>query len=821
MFRILLGLAILLANFSVAQNSLHGFVKDENGQPYQGIAILIEQTMQATTTDDKGYYLINNIAPGTYALSVDYLYDKQYFTVTVFSKDSSFDIALTRRIEFNEVLVKGYQMDVSRYSNASYFNPEQLQALEKEKDLPYVLRNVSGIIVQSDAGNGIGYTGIRMRGMDPSHVQININGIPFNDCESSLSYFVDIPDIISTTQEITVLKGNVPNRAGTPSFGGAIDINTNKLIFDPFLQIKTQFGSYNSSKYSIQANSGLIENKYNFEFGFSRQKSDGYIDRSESDLKSFRFSGAIIKKNYSVRLNYIHGSESTGQAWNGLPVQYDGIDSLRRYNSAGTEKPGTPYADEKDNYKQDHIQFFYQNQLSEKIILNTSINYTRGSGYYENYKSSNSLLASGQTLGNYFIQSPVANVADLVKRQWLQNDFIFANAGLQINANHKLTLTPGISWSNYSGDHFGQVSWVDLSKYSYLRDNYYQNNGLKKEFSVCLKSSYKVSDKFNISLDLQYRNIYDKIDGKLEFLDSILIKKNYQLFNPKVFAEYAMNKNFHFYSSVGYMQREPFREDLINEIGSLEPEELLDFETGFKYTSKKIALKINSYLMNYHHQLAISGKLSDVGEALHMNLDKSYRLGVEFETECNIADWFALWNSSNLSLNRISKINESIQIVDSLYNLLGYEETLHSNSTISFSPSQLINSGFKMKIYKENKNTPEVSFALSHYYVSDYYLDNYSGASSLLHGYQNLECSLFIQKSIPNLGLIKIGLTIYNLLNEKYASYGWISKFNSPDFVNLASDPYLSTDSKDHYYYKGLFPQALRHVSLGVSINFR
>jgi iron complex outermembrane receptor protein len=813
MLRIYVAFALLSANLSLAQNCLHGYVKDENGKPFQYLTVKIEQSSQSSVTDEFGFYSIKDISPGTYALSVDYRYDIKYFTVPVFSKDSSFDILLERRIEFNEILVSAYQMDVSKYSNATHLEETQLQALDKEKDLPYVLRNVSGIVVQSDAGNGVGYTGIRMRGMDPSHVQININGIPFNDNESSLSYFVDVPDLISSTQEITVIKGNVPNRAGTPSFGGAIDINTNKLSFEPFLRLKTQIGSYHSSKYSLQANSGLLDNKYNFEFGLSRQKSNGYIDRSGSDLKSFRFSGAVIRKNYSMRLNYLHGSEVTGQAWNGLPVQYENADSLRTYNTAGTEKPGSPYEDEKDNYKQDHIQFFYQSQISDRVILNSSINYTHGDGYYENYKQ-------GQDLSQYYIQSPVASTADLVKRQWLQNDFIFANVGLNINSVDHLTLSPSLSYSNYDGDHFGRVSEVYLSEYSFKRGRYYENNGIKKELSLCLKFSYRFSERFSVSVDLQYRNIKDDINGKLEFKDSIQIQKKYQLFNPKLFASFDLNRYWQWYSSIGFMEREPFREDLLNGEGDLKPEQLFDIEAGFKFNKKKAGLKVNGYFMNYRRQLALSGKLNNVGEALHVNLDRSYRLGFEFEGNYNISNSVTVWNASNFSLNRIPEIKESIPIIDSLYNLLGYEELAHKNSTISYSPGAVMQSGIKLKILSEGKKLPEVSFGLNHYYVSGFYIDNYSSVSGFLKGYHNLECTFAAHKSFQGLGTLNFWVTIYNLLDAKYISHGWISKFNSEYSFDLNSDPYLASDTKDHYYYKGLFPQALRHLSLGISFDF-
>lgn len=813
MTQIWFALASLICSSCYSQFTLMGHVRDDEGLPYEHIAVVIEQTQQSTITDEHGFYSIENMAPGIYALSIDYLYDKQYYTVTIPKRDTSFNIALTRRIEFNEILVKAYQMDVSKYSSASRLNTEQLQTLNKDKDLPYVLKNISGIAVQSDAGNGIGYTGIRMRGLDPSHVQVNINGIPFNDNESSISYFVDIPDIISQAEEITVFKGNVPNRAGTPSFGGAIDINTNKLIFQPFLLLKIQSGSYHSLKYNMNANSGLLDNKYNFEIGLSRQKSNGYIDRSDSDLKSFRISGAVIKNNYSIRLNYLHGSERTGQAWNGLPIQYAGIDSLRRFNTAGTEKPGSPYEDEKDNYKQDHIQLFYQKQLNAKMTLNTSLNFTKGSGYYENYKS-------GQDLRDYDLESSISTSADLVKRQWLENDFVFANAGLQYLVHKKLSFFPSISWSYYNGDHFGQVAKVLLTDYNYLRSHYYDNNGLKKEFSACIKAIYKASDHLHLSLDIQYRDIQHRIDGQLEFSDSLFIDRDYKFFNPKVFAEYDLNKNLQFYSSVGLMGREPFREDLIGEEAELKHEELLDIELGTKLSSSHFNFKLNGYWMNYNQQIALSGRINDVGEALRVNLGASHRLGLELELEYRFSNWLSLWFAGNLSTNKISEITEFIPEYDSAYNLLGYDKILHKNTDISFSPASVIQEGISMSIMKEKKNMPGVMLKLNHSYLSDFYLDNYSKQSSLLQGYHNFDCTLSVQKSYSKIGTLDFWITLYNFTDEKYSSHGWISRERHRAPMDLMSSPYLGQESNEIYYYKGLYPQALRHFNVGLSLNF-
>ncbi|MGB4969880.1 MAG: TonB-dependent receptor [Saprospiraceae bacterium] len=794
-----------------AQNQLTGQVVDESNQVYQHIKLRIEQTGHECWTDRKGVYIFENLPKGTYALSVDYRYDKQYFTVPITASDSVFNIVLTRRIEFDEILIKTYQLDVAEYSNASTLTEEKIKSQNFDKDLPYLLKRVSGVMVQSDAGNGVGYTGLRLRGMDPAHVQVNLNGVPFNDCESSLSYFVDIPDILSQTEVLTVLKGNVPNRAGTPSFGAALDLNTNKIQFNSGFRISTQFGSFNTWKYSVLANSGLLDNKYSLEFGLSRQKSDGYIDRSASDLKSFRFSAGVFHVNSALRFNYIHGSEHTGQAWFGLPVQFVGIDSLRKFNLAGIEKPATPYENEIDQYKQDHLQLSYQYQLSSKLIWNSILNYTYGRGFYENYKSN-------QPLDDYSIQRDTIDFADLIRRKWLTNHFVFLHMNMVFDVFKSWTLIPGISYSSYNGDHFGDVSWVDLANYSFKKNKYYENTGIKNEFSFSIKSKHQISSKLNLNFDFQTRFVDYKIHGILDNLKPLEFDNNKILVTPKIYLDYRIHSKIQLFSSVGFMQREPFREDYIVNGDSINPEQLFDIEGGIVIDLAKFRTKINVYTMFYKNQLALSGKLNDVGEALRINLNKSYRLGIEFESEYKIGSRFLVWNVGNLSQNKIPLYDEFIPFYGTSTQEL-YILKEHKNTDISFSPSVILNTGISYSILNPKLQNIKFDVELSHSFVSKYYLDNSSNPESQLPAYNTVEVCVTFQKKIFNASMIKAWIKFYNLLNENYFSHGWISRFSTDQNINLLDDPYLGKENENTFYYKGLYPQALRHVSLGITLD--
>lgn len=802
----------ILLQISFSQNRIHGKVLDENGQAFQHVKLSIVQLGIESWTDHNGLYTFNDLPKGVYALALDYLYDIQYFTLPISAADSVFNITLIRRIEFNEILINTYQFNPSRYSNVSKLDETWIKSNRQEKDIPYLLTRVSSIVTQSDAGNGIGYTGLRMRGMDPSHIQITLNGIPFNDSESSLSYFVDIPDISSHTNEITVLKGNVPNRAGSASFGGAIDINTNALSFDPYLSLQTQFGSFNSVKYSLLANSGLLENKYNLKFGLSRQKSDGYIDRANSDLKSFHFSLARLLKSSAIRVNFLHGSEQTNQAWFGLPVQYVGIDSLRRYNAAGTQKSGEPYNNEIDQYKQQHVQGFYQKQLNSNINLNCIMNYTFGKGFYESY------IANAR-LADYFIESTNINEADLIQRKWLKNHFVLLSTNLVYQINRKLSLIPAISLIHYTGDHFGNVKWAQLANYKVLKNRFYDNKGIKNEFTGSIKSSLQISKQLNVSADIQFRNIKHKIKGSLENKLNINQIHTFNFLSPKFYADYQLNSRWIFSSSLGYMLREPFREDLLNASNALKPENLIDVELGGKFKAECFSLKLNFYEMAYKNQLALTGAINEVGELLHTNLDRSNRLGFELEAEYKFKNHASLWTAINMSQNKIDKFEEFIVDYENANRSL---VKMHTNTEISFSPKSVIHAGLQIFILKAQNKRPGLQLSMQYHNIGAMYLDNSSSESALIPKYHQLEFKMNLEQKLFKKSTMHFWLSVYNVLDKEYASHGWISsRFHSDQPINLNSDPYLAKESDETYFYKAIYPQALRHFSLGLQFEFK
>lgn len=790
-------------------------VLDYLDNPYQYMPVGITQLQMVQTTDQKGICVFKSVPPGLYALSLDYKYDIEYRTLSVQAKDTSIRIYLERRIEFEEVLIKAQELNLSRHSNASVIQENELQKSNSVKDLPFILESVPGLWAQSDAGNGVGYSGIRLRGLSPGHIHVNLNGIPYNDSESSLSYFVDIPDIISSSESIKIFRGNVPSRAGAPSFGAAIDIQTNKLQFEPSAILHSAASSYGGLKYGATLNSGLIANAYHLEFGFSKQISDGYIDRSSSNLKSFRLSAGIVKSKYAIRFNYFSGSERTGQAWFGLPVQYIEIDSLRRFNLAGTSRPGAPYHDEIDQYSQDHIQVFYQRKLSDKLNWSWASNYTAGKGFFKNYQAS-------ALLENYGISSPDTSTGDITTRKWLDNHFFFTNLALAYSISPKIILRPLVSYSYYNGDHFGDVDEVFVDNFKILKFKYYSNTGIKKEFSAAVKAEFLLDSKWSISSDLQHRQIDYSIKGNEEFIDSLNGHYHYSFFSPKIFAHYRLNQNNQLNGSIGYMQREAFRADLIANHGLIPYEKLFDFEMGVTSAlMKKLTLTLNAYYMYYPSLNALSGEIDEVGEALRVNLRQVKNTGIEWELRLDNIKSFTLIHSGSRSWTVIPNWEEVITSYGPNDEVLSPQKFLHRNSSLSYSPDWVSRTELQYTIIKGQKTIHEMSLSFSHQTVSDFYLDNSSRTGSLHRAYSVQDFGLNMNMSLLGINDIYLWCKIHNVLNNKYSSHGWISRFRHQGNVDLSSDPYLIKEEDQQYAYRAYFPQATRHFSIGVRLDFR
>jgi len=796
-----------------SQNQLSVYVQGLDSVPILDANILLLPMGKSLVVDSVGKYHFKNLLPGKYALQYINHEDYSITEFEMFAQDTSIWLLVTSTISLNEVLVRANQMNTQNYPNVTSLQTPEIQERSFEKDLPYVLQHAPGVMSQSDAGNGVGYTGIRFRALDPSHIQLTLNGIPFTDAESSLTYFVDIPNIVFIADNIQLYRGNVPNRPGTPSFGGAIDVQTNKVYSKAGGNLDLQFGDFNTWKYSVIGHSGLLLKQLYVDVGVSKQHSDGYIDRSESNLNSVSFSMGLLGKKSSFRLNYIHGNELTQQAWFGLPIQFADKPERRTFNLAGTSKPGTPFDQEIDRYSQDHFQFFFINEFNPQFTWSNTLNLTFGDGYYQNYIASANLV-------NYGIESPDA-VSDLTRRKWLDNQFIFFCSNLEYRYQPGFVIQTGIGGSIYKGSHYGKVNQVYNDDFKYLKDPYYENDGEKKDGSVQMKVNCTKFEDWKFGLDVQYRTVQYVVNGLLEYASHVDAEVKYGFFIPKLFVDYEGMKNHIFYASGGYMQREAFREDLISQSPDLRSELLLDAELGLKGSWKTFHYAINAYYMHYPRLRGLSGALSDVGEPLFIVLENVSNRGVEIGIQWKPFKNHNLFHQSAFTDSNIPQWKESIQIYEADWASVTTEHVQHFNKPLAYQPSWVSFTEWKMALPWHFTLLDEMKLFVQHQLVADFYLDNTGNPSSLLNGYQVWHLGFSTRARIFGKMDFEGWVSIQNLFNQEYASHGWISRIGYKGTLNLSDDPYTGKEEAPFYHYKALYPQALRHITAGVRMYFR
>lgn len=655
------------------------------------------------------------------------------------------------------------------------------------QDLPFILNQTPSVVVNSDAGNGVGYTGIRIRGTDASRINVTLNGIPFNDAESQGTFFVDLPDFISSVGSIQVQRGVGTSSNGPGAFGATINISTNETNRTPYAEFNNNFGSFNTWKNTIKTGSGVIGDHFTTDLRLSRISSDGYIDRASSDLKSFYFSTAYLDKKSTVRFNIFSGKEKTYQAWYG--VSANDLEMNRTINYAGMERSGEPYHNETDNYKQDHYQLFFTRRILEGLNFNTALFYVKGNGYYEQYKAD-------EAYADYNFPEPVYGTevithTDLVRQLWLDNDFYGNIFSLQYRKkNSEMTLGGG--WNRYEGNHFGEVIWAE--KGLSLPARWYDLDADKRDLNVFFKHLIRLSDDLNIFYDLQYRDVDYEIGG---FRDNplLFVNNNYSFFNPKAGLSYT-NKDWNIYFSYSRGQKEPNRDDF--EAGLTQapkPEKLNDFEMGIEKTDRDYSIGAFLYYMQYEDQLVLNGKINDVGAYTRINIPKSYRTGIELVGSSKIMEWFHA--SFNLTLSR-NKVLDFTEFIDD-YDVGGQKDYSYSSTDIAFSPS--IITGYNL-VFKPFKN---LDLAVMGKYTGKQYLDNTQNENRKLDPYyvQDLQARYSIPAKI--LKQATLVLQVNNAFNDLYEPNGYtFSYFYGGELIT------------ENYYY----PMAGRNFIIGLNLRF-
>jgi iron complex outermembrane recepter protein len=634
---------------------------------------------------------------------------------------------------------------------------EQIEKVNLGQDLPFVLNNTPSVVVNSDAGNGVGYTGIRIRGSDASRINVTLNGIPYNDAESQGTFFVDLPDISSSLNSIQVQRGVGTSSNGAGAFGATINLSTNEVNKEKYLELNNSYGSFNTWKNTIKVGSGLLGNHFLLDGRFSKISSDGYIDRATSDLQSFYASAAYINDKSSLRFNILSGKEKTYQAWYGVPESY--LDSNRTYNPAGTEKPGAPYANETDNYKQTHYQLFYNRKINSSISFNTAFFLTRGKGYYEEYRA-------GEAFSDYYLPDIINGTdtttsTDLVRRLWLDNYFYGSVFSLQYHKN-KTQLTFGGGWTEYDGKHNNIVTWAQQG----VPDNYkyYNAPAQKNDLNFYAKVMQSLGSGFNGFLDLQGRFIKYNING-FEAHPDMSIQKKYSFLNPKAGISFNKN-NYQAYLSFSVAAKEPNRDDFeagINQIPK--PELLYDWELGIEKKENNFNYGATFYYMDYHNQLVNTGKINDVGAYTRTNTPASYRAGIELQGGAVITKWLNASGNISFSENRIKEFTEYVDDYDDTNGI--QKSNKFTNTDISFSPNTVASAAISFIPLKNS----EINFQSK--YVSKQFLDNTSNDSRIIPSYfvENMRLSYSLKKKIGK--EVNFIFQVNNLFNKKYAPNGY------------------------------------------------
>ena len=714
------------------------------------------------------------------------LYFLILLSINIYSQQETDTIQGTKQI-LDEVVVQSIRVNNTSPITHSNVYKKELSTRNLGQDLPVLLNYLPSVVTTSDAGAGIGYTGIRIRGVSAQSTNITINGIPFNDPESHGTFWVNLPDFTSSVESLQVQRGVGTSTNGSGAFGASINILTDAISETPYAEISNSVGSYNTLKHTVKFSTGKLNQSFELSGRLSKIDSDGYIDRAFSDLKSYFLQGTYSKGNTLIKALSFGGHEKTYQSWYGLSKEQ--LLENRRQN------PYT-YENEIDNYKQDHYQFHWNQKLNQNWSTNLGLNYTYGRGYFEQYREDDSVGTYGGILiSDIDSDGNETGTTDLIRRRWLDNDFYVINASAKYTGN-RLAMIFNSSYSTYSGDHFGEIVWArNFSKDSSIRDRYYDGNGKKTDFSVFAKASYDLSDELELYGDVQFRNVTYKTSGITSDLVNMLIDESFGFFNPKFGLSYKIRPNSILYGSYSRGNREPSRSDYeANE--NIRPEQLNDFEIGWRYKKNGLRFNLNTYYMLYNEQLVLTGELDDVGSPIRTNSGSSYRIGIESELELKLSRNLSLRNNFTLSSNKNKKILSKFN--GSVFDF--------GKTNISFSPNLISSNSL---IFSPNNNLM-ISFLSK--YVGKQYMGNTDAVNSILDSYFVNDIN-FSYKIISNLVFDEIifsGL-VNNVFNNEYVSNGYYYTYD---------DTWSSPGQVITLDGAGYYPQATRNFLLGLTLKF-
>lgn len=816
MLKIILGAVMMACSlFAEAQYVLRGNVKDKQSkEPLAGATIVVKEINRYAVTNDFGDFEIQKLPSGKYIMEIRFLGYKNLELELAVPTEERMNILLEEEVMMtDQVIVSATRVNDKTPTTYSTINKATLQKQNFGQDLPFTLNWTPSLVTTSDAGAGVGYTGLRIRGSDATRINVTINGIPVNDSESQGVFWVNTPDLASSTQSVQVQRGVGTSTNGAGAFGASVNLQTNTRNDEVYADVINSLGSFNTRRHTVALGTGLINNQFVFDGRISQIASDGYIDRASSDLKSYYLSGGYYGKKTMIKAIVFGGKEITYQSWYGVPESRLNNDTEAMLETAAIEgwneeqtdnllSSGRTfniytYNNQVDNYAQDHYQFHVSHRFSEALTANGALHYTYGRGYYEEFRYDDDFDNYGLdviTIGDETISS-----TDLVRRRWLDNHFY----GITYSLNYekeKLNSILGGAWNQYDGDHFGEITWAQVS--AVPKDyQYYFNNGRKNDFTIYWKNNYQLTKKINAFLDVQYRRIDYTASGKENKQFDFNIDQQFNFFNPKLGLTYDVSNSQQWYASYSVGNREPVRDDFVDAVAGQLPkhETLRNLEAGWRFRNQNFSLTANYYLMDYKNQLVPTGKVNDVGALIRTNVDKSYRTGIELEGAVRINTRLS-WNANlSMSQNKIKNFEEVLY--DYGVNFDEYNEVVstYTNSNIAFSPNVIAGSAL---MYAPVKG---FELGLLTKYVGKQYLDNTNNEDRKIDAYFINDLRMSYSWRPAFMKEISISLLANNIFNAMYSSNGYTyGYFGGP------------TEYRQNYYY----PQAGRNYMVMLALRF-
>jgi len=704
-----------------------------------------------------------------------------FFFLFSFSQEVKKDTTSVNTLD--DVIVSSVRAKDKNPITFTNVSKQELAPRNLGQDIPILLNYLPSVVTTTDAGNGIGYTYMRVRGADGSRINVTLNGIPFNDSESQGTFFVNLPDFASSLESVQLQRGVGTSTNGAGAFGASLNLQTKSFQEKAYAEISNSVGSFATRKHTLAFGTGL-HNNFEMNARISNIASDGFIDRASSNMFGYFFNANYITEKSQIKFMAFGGKEKTYQAWYGIEDP-EKLENDRTFNPAGmyTDAFGNVqfYDDETDNYWQNHFQLHWTEKWSEKWISNVAFHYTIGKGYFEQYRED-------EDLSDYNLPAFNGNsTSDLVRKRWLDNDFF----GTTFSLNYKTSKTDllfGGAANRYLGNHFGEVVWTQ--NYIPNANRYYDNFGNKDDINFYTKASYNVTNKLNLFTDLQYRMIFYEATS-VKFSD---VNDTFRFFNPKAGLSYQLNDKNSFYGYFGIANKEPRRDDYEN--GNVKPERLYDYELGWKFNAQKVKVNANAFYMNYKDQLVMTGALNDVGAPIFTNSGKSYRVGLEVESSIAITNKLIL--NPNITLSQNKNQDFYFQRDGQLQNL--------GSTNIAFSPNFI----FGNQLIFMPINNFQISFLSK--YVGEQFMGNIDSNQSKLEAYfvndLNINYEWKLNKGIQS--IVFSGL-VNNIFNLEYESNGYFYTYDD-DWSNPGSTTTIEGT--------GYYPQAGINFLLGVNLKF-